>query len=350
MITLEIKVNSGSYHVYIGESYKNMPSYVKKISQGQKVFVVSDSNVFPLYGGEAVSALQEAGFDASSHIIPAGEGHKRLATIERLYEAFHQHGLTRTDLIIALGGGVVGDMTGFAAGTYLRGVPYIQVPTTLLAQIDSSVGGKTGVDTDYGKNLVGLFNQPAAVLIDPSVLRTLAPQVFADGMAEAIKYGLIRDAELYRRILYGEFKEDVTELIYDCIAIKNSIVSLDERDQGERMLLNFGHTLGHAIEKCGNFEKYTHGQAVAIGMVYAAAIGENLGVTAAGTKEDIILILRKYGLPTHTEEDKDQIFKALLSDKKKSGDTVSFVLLKSIGEGIIYPISTGELKDQLFKL
>jgi len=347
MKTISIKASSGAYNVFIGADYKSIVGAIKKLGNRGKAFVVSDTNVFPLYGGEIVRALVDGGFDTTSYTTTAGEEHKRLSTIEGLYEAFHQHGMTRTDVIIALGGGVVGDMTGFAAGTYLRGVSYIQIPTTLLAQIDSSVGGKTGVDTAYGKNLVGLFNQPAAVFINPTVLQTLSPQIFSDGMAEAIKYGLIKDAELYKRILNGEFSEDVTELIYTCVGIKNAIVSQDERDQGERMLLNFGHTLGHAIEKCGNFKKYTHGQAVAIGMVYAAAIGERLGVTAQGTKDDIIQILKKYALPIRCDEDKEKIYSALLSDKKKSGDTVNFILLKSIGDTMIYPIDVLELKKLL---
>ncbi len=347
MKTINIKASSGAYNVYIGVDYKSIVDTIKKSGKRGKAFVVSDTTVFPLYGGGIVGALVDGGFDTASYTISAGEEHKRLSTIESLYEAFHQHGMTRTDVIIALGGGVVGDMTGFAAGTYLRGVSYIQIPTTLLAQIDSSVGGKTGVDTAYGKNLVGLFNQPAAVFIDPTVLKTLSPQIFADGMAEAIKYGLIKDAKLYNRILYGEFSEDVTELIDTCVSIKNAVVSADERDRGERMLLNFGHTLGHAIEKCGNFKKYTHGQAVAIGMVYAASIGENLGVTAPGTTDDIIQILKKYALPIRSDESKEQIYSALLSDKKKSGDTINFVLLKSIGDAMIYPIDVLELKKLL---
>lgn len=347
MKTLKVQVSSGAYNVSIGADYKSIAEYVKKLGKARKVFVVSDTNVLPIYGRAIESALLAAGFDTANYAVAAGEENKRLSTIENLYEAFHSHGMTRTDIIIALGGGVIGDMTGFAAGTYLRGVPYIQVPTSLLAQIDASVGGKTGVDTAYGKNLVGLFNQPVAVLIDPNMLKTLSPEVFRDGMAEAIKYGLIKDAELYNRILYGEFREDLEELIYECISIKNSIVSQDERDQGERMLLNFGHTIGHAIEKCGNYQKYTHGQAVAIGMVYAAEIGEALGVTAQGTKEAIILILKKYALPICADEDKEQIYSALLSDKKKSGDTINFILLKSIGNAIIYPIDVLELKKLL---
>ncbi len=350
MKTIKIKVKSGSYNVDIGADYKDIASYVKMFSKARKVFVITDTNVYPLYGGELEAALNSSDYETNGIIVAAGETYKRLSTIEKIYEALHDWGVTRTDVIVALGGGVIGDMAGFAAGTYLRGVPYIQIPTTLLAQIDSSVGGKTGVDTAYGKNLIGLFNQPAAVIIDPNLLKSLKPKVFADGMAEAIKYGLIRNAELYKRILYGEYSEDVRELIYECVQIKNKIVSQDELDQGERMLLNFGHTLGHAIEKCGNFTKYTHGQAVAIGMVYAAEIGEALGVTASGTIEDIVLILKKYGLPIKADEDMGLIYNALLADKKISGETISFILLKSIGNAIIFPIDVLEFKKLLLKI
>ncbi len=349
--TVHIGTASGSYDVHIGADFKNAGRYAKGLHFEGKAFIVTDSNVFPLYGEALADGVRADGFDTGMIILPAGEEHKRLGTIEKLYNAFHEHGITRSDLIIALGGGVVGDMTGFAAGTYLRGVPFMQIPTTLLAQIDSSVGGKTGVDMDYGKNLVGMFNQPVSVLVDPVMLESLPPAIFADGMAEAIKYGLIRDEGLFKK--FGEssaedlYAHEIIGLIQTCVSIKNKVVTADERDTGERMILNFGHTIGHAIEKCGNYTKYSHGQAVAMGMVYAAEIGEKLGITPKGTGTSIISVLEKYGLPTRADEKKEDIFQGILSDKKKSGDRISLILLERIGSAVIHPVGTDELKELL---
>jgi 3-dehydroquinate synthase len=347
MKTIQVRVSSGAYTVNIGADYKLIGHRLRELGCSGKVSIVSDTNVFPIYGGDLSDSLEKKGFEVHYTILDAGEEYKTLSTVESLYKAFHLQGLTRSDTILALGGGVVGDITGFAAGTYLRGIPYVQVPTTLLAQIDSSVGGKTGVDTGDGKNLVGMFNQPMDVLIDPAFLDTLSLSIRADGMAEAIKYGLIRDDGLYKRILRGIDQDEMETLIYDCVSIKNAIVAQDEFDQGERMILNFGHTIGHAVEKCGNYNLYTHGQAVAIGMVYAAAIGEKLQITPAGTKDRIVQVLQKNGLPTETTLTPEQIFEALGSDKKKSGSHIQFILLERVGKAVIVPIETYKLKELL---
>ncbi len=344
---VHVNAASGSYYVYIGVDYKSAGAYAKNLRFDGKAFIVTDSNVYPLYGDEMASALRNEGFDVDMLVLPAGEEHKRLESVSSIYEALHRHGMTRSDLVFALGGGVVGDMAGFAAGTYMRGVPYIQVPTTLLAQIDSSVGGKTGVDLEFGKNLVGMFNQPVKVLIDPSFLKTLSAETTADGMAEALKYGLIRNAELFESLAEDDGEIDFIGLIHTCVEIKNQVVSNDERDTGERMILNFGHTIGHAIEKCGNYTKYTHGQAVAIGMVREAAIGEALGVTPAGTSERVRKAVSKFGLPADADESPADIYEALLSDKKKSGDDINFILLERIGHAVISRIPVSRIRPLL---
>ena len=248
---------------------------------GRRTCIVSDETVWPLYGTIVSDALAAAGFAVSSAIVPAGEESKSSQQLFGLYEQFHQAGLTRSDLVVALGGGVIGDLAGYAAATWLRGVPLIQAPTTLLAQVDSSIGGKTAIDLPIGKNLVGAFYQPRAVVMDPSVLRSLSRARMADGMAEVIKYGLIRDARLFEQIESRTY--DLEWILERCVRIKTTVVSRDERDTGERMLLNFGHTIGHAIEKVTHYQRFTHGEAVAIGMVAATQIGERLGLTEAGT-------------------------------------------------------------------
>lgn len=315
--------------------------------KGRKAIVVTDSNVAELYLGKAVQSLKESGFSAVSCTVPAGESSKSQEMLFLLYAQFHAAGITRTDLIVALGGGVVGDLAGFAAATYLRGCPLIQVPTTLLAQVDSSIGGKTGIDLPFGKNLAGVFYQPKAVVIDPSVLSTLSRARMAEGMAEVIKYGCIRDEMLFESIEKGTF--DLEWILERCIRIKTTVVQNDEFDTGERMLLNFGHTMGHAVEKVTGFSKLTHGEAVAIGMVYASVIGENAGITPAGTTDRIRAVLSRWNLPLSTDLDFEDLYTAMLSDKKKLSGKLYYVLLKKIGEAATYPMSVGVLKIQLEK-
>ena len=315
--------------------------------KGKKAIIVTDSNVAELYLGKAVQSLTESGFSVASCTVPAGEASKSQEMLFLLYAQFHAAGITRTDLIVALGGGVVGDLAGFAAATYLRGCPLIQVPTTLLAQVDSSIGGKTGIDLPFGKNLAGVFYQPKAVVIDPSVLSTLSRARMAEGMAEVIKYGCIRDEMLFESIEKGTF--DLEWILERCIRIKTTVVQNDEFDTGERMLLNFGHTMGHAVEKVTGFSKLTHGEAVAIGMVYASVIGENAGITPAGTTDRIRAVLSRWNLPLSTDLDFEDLYTAMLSDKKKLSGKLYYVLLKKIGEAATYPMSVGVLKTQLEK-
>ena len=310
-----------------------------------RIHIVSDSTVAPLY---LQKLEQQFTLPVTHTIIPAGEEHKRLATVEGIYHDLLASGMTRKDLIVALGGGVVGDITGFAAATFLRGVSLCQIPTTLLAQVDSSVGGKTGVDMPEGKNLVGAFYQPRLVLIDPSVLTTLPEQTFADGMAEVVKYGYISNRDILDMVSAPDYKQNIESIICECVKIKRDVVTIDEHDTGLRMILNFGHTIGHAAEKLGNYVDLTHGQAVAVGMVAAMRLSAFLG------NEDLtgrlIEILKHIGLPAELKYDREDIYRSLLSDKKKFGATVNFILVREPGRAEITPIDAEKLHEYVLKL
>ena len=310
---------------------------------GSKAMIVSETNVTPLYGERVRASLEGAGFQAFSYVFPAGEGSKQISTVCDMYRALAQEGFTRTDFIVTLGGGVAGDMGGFAAATYLRGIPFMQVATSLLAQVDASVGGKTGVDLPFGKNLVGAFHQPFAVLTDPQTLDTLPEHYFRDGMGEVIKYGCIHDGPLFAALEQGTALEDLEDVLARCIHCKKELVEQDARDTGRRMILNFGHTFGHALEKLHGFKDLAHGEAVGIGMVMACQAGERLGVTPQGTAQRVEAVLRRYGLPTQDSFTWDQVVEATALDKKSDGNTLRLILLSQIGESVIYPITREEL-------
>lgn len=321
--------------------------YAEQLSKAEKVVVVSDTNVAPLYQWRVLNSLSQHGFKVKNHIFPAGEGSKTLDTIAEIYKTLADFRMTRRDIIVALGGGVCGDMAGFAAATYLRGIDFIQAPTSLLAQVDSSVGGKTGVDLPQGKNLVGAFHQPIAVLIDPDTLNTLPDEFIADGMGEVIKYGCIKDAAFFEKLENEDALSDIESVIETCVSIKRDVVSRDEKEAGERMLLNFGHTLGHAIEKIYNYTGITHGMAVAVGMALIARAGEKQGVTAPGTADRIIKLCEKYSLPTETEVTFADMAQAAMGDKKTAGSKINLVMLKQIGESFITPLPLDELEDYI---
>ena len=271
--------------------------------------------------------------------VPHGEQSKRFDILPSLYKALLDFKLTRSDIIITLGGGVIGDIGGFAASTYLRGIKFIQVPTSLLAQVDSSVGGKVAVDLARGKNLVGSFYHPVAVFIDPEVLNTLSDEFFTDGMAEVIKYGCIKDKKFFDFLNRLDSKEklmdNIEEIIYTCCNIKKLTVERDEKDKGERMLLNFGHTLGHAIEQYYNYSKYTHGVAVAIGMYEITKISEEKGFTKKGSSEQIKEILIKNNLPYEMDVKMEDVIHGIELDKKNLGNDLNLILLKEIGNAEI---------------
>lgn len=311
---------------------------------GKKAVVITDTHVAPLYLERVSTSLRNAGFDVTSCAFPAGEPSKRLSTIEGIYGHMAQAHITRSDFAVALGGGVTGDMAGFAAASYLRGIPFVQVPTTLLSQVDSSVGGKTGVDLPQGKNLVGAFWQPSFVLIDPDTLNTLSPHFFADGMGEVIKYGCIKSRALFDLLIETEDIPSVMEdVIYRCVDIKRDVVERDEFDTGERALLNFGHTFGHALEKLHQYQGLSHGAAVGIGMVMMARLGEKAGFTAPGTADKIAAALEKYHLPVHSDLPLSQIVEATASDKKSTGSSINLVLLKDIGESFVHKVARSDL-------
>ena len=321
----------------IGEHAKGL------FPNGKKAAVISDSNVFPLYAGKIADPLKKEGFSVYPYKFTAGEENKRLSEITKMYSFLAANGFTRSDFIVAVGGGVTGDMAGFAAATYLRGIKFIQVPTSLLAQIDSSVGGKTGVDLDEGKNLVGAFHQPSLVLIDPNTLSTLPELFFSDGMGEAIKYGCIESRTLFEKFQNGDIKNDIENIIYECVDIKRKIVEEDEFESGKRMLLNFGHTFGHALEKIHGYKGLTHGAAVGIGMVMMAKCGEAAGLTESGTASKIESVLKKYGLPVSDDADIQKIADTTVTDKKSRGDKINLVMLKDIGQSFIYKVGRGDV-------
>lgn len=308
---------------------------------GRRVRIVTDANVAPLHLEPARASLAEAGFAVSTSIVSPGEGSKSIEQVTALWRDFHVAGLTRSDGVVALGGGVVGDLAGFAAATYLRGCPILQAPTTLLAQVDSSIGGKTGIDLPFGKNLAGAFHQPRAVVADLRVLATLPANRFAEGLAEVVKYGCIYDEALFVRIeAFADNLDDPAErmaIITRCMALKADVVGRDERDTGERMILNFGHTIGHAIEHATGFGRLSHGEAVAIGMVAATRLGEWTGRTPAGTADRIAALLERLNLPTRMAWRVEDLFDAMRADKKMLGDTLHFILLERLGHAVRVP-------------
>ena len=329
---------------------------IAQIANGNKVCLVTHPQLQTELSDPLQFGLRECGIDAPTVTIPQDERNKNLKSVELLYSAFLEAKLDRKSLVVAVGGGVLGDITGFAAATYLRGIAYIQVPTTLLAQVDSSVGGKTGVDMRQGKNLVGAFHQPRHVLIDPKTLDTLPPRELRSGMAEALKYGIIYDVALFERInakmnaLLNLSPEPLAEMIARSCEIKAEIVSQDETEQGIRAHLNFGHTIGHALEAATSYRSFKHGEAVAIGMAVESRIGEIAGVTEAGTTETIVAALRGAGLPTRWPSAirADTILELAQADKKTVGGKLRFVVPRRIGEVFVSSeITDGMVREAL---
>lgn len=313
--------------------------------------VVSDSNVAPLYADALRSSLEAAGLAVTLIGIPAGEQSKNMTVLANVLEQLAKAGLTRSDVLLTLGGGVVGDLGGFAAASYMRGIAFVQVPTSLLAQIDSSVGGKVAVDLAAGKNLAGAFYQPKAVFIDTNLLATLPVRFLHDGLAEAIKYGCIKDAALFAKIAAYDSDEallaDIGSVITACCNIKARIVEQDEFDTGLRMLLNFGHTLGHAIEQYYGYGKYTHGEGVGIGMYQLTRQTEVMGLTEAGTAARIAEVLQKYNLPICADVPKSDMLETMARDKKKAGGSMTLIILEKIGGGRLHKINWQQMPGYL---
>lgn len=318
-----------------------------KSVKGKNCVIVTDSNVAPLYLVTVKNSLEEQGVTVSTHVFPAGEENKTLKTVEEILHAFCEAGLTRSDFAVALGGGVCGDMTGFASAIYMRGIAYIGIPTTLLSQIDSSVGGKTGCDLSFGKNLVGSFHAPKAVIIDPLCLNTLPSRIFNDGLGEAIKYGVIKSESLFNRLMEENARDFLNELIEECVSIKRDVTENDFFEKGERMLLNFGHTIGHAIEKYYNYKDITHGEAVCIGMVTMAAAAERNGICEPGLAKTITACLHKYALPATTAIELEKLCEGALNDKKRRGKDIKIVLPQKIGSCVINTVPADTLAQYL---
>lgn len=336
---------SKTYDVQIGSSLlPQLGSRLTAVHKSCKAAIISDSNVWPLHGQTAEKSLTEAGFQVIHFVFPAGEASKNADTYLQILNFLAENKVTRSDVVIALGGGVVGDITGFAAATFLRGVAYVQVPTSLLAMVDSSVGGKTAIDLPAGKNLVGAFCQPILVLCDIDTLFTLPEDIFRDGCAEVIKYGVLYDADLFAHLFKNALDFDRENVIARCVELKRNVVMEDEFDTGARQKLNLGHTIGHGIEAQSNFS-ITHGQAVAMGMHIVAKAGASLGFCDVQVPQNIYTILKKFGLPFETTFTAQELYASALSDKKRTGGNVNLIVPKVIGDCAIVPTPTQKLQS-----
>lgn len=328
---------SRSYDILIGRGLlPTLGQEAKKFPKVKTVCIVSETNVFPLHGPAAEKSLQEAGFQVVSFVFPAGEQSKCGEVYLELLNFLARQQLTRSDLLVALGGGVVGDLTGFAAATFLRGVKFIQVPTTLLAAVDSSVGGKTAIDLPAGKNLAGAFYQPSLVLCDTDTLDTLPRSVFLDGCAEVIKYGIIYDRAFFDYLRAAGPEFDREAVIRRCVELKRDVVMKDEFDTGERMKLNLGHTLGHGVEARSHFS-LSHGKSVSIGIAMVSRAAAREGLLRQEDAQIIQDTLESYGLPISTEYPTRELVSYMLSDKKRSGGTIPLIIPTKIGYCNIVP-------------
>lgn len=330
MTQVEVKTST-PYTVEIGHGLlASAGERIRAVCGGTSAAVVSDDTVFSLYGAALCTQLEAAGYRVVPFVFPHGEASKNLTTYAELVNFLAEKRLTRADVLVALGGGVTGDLGGFAAATYLRGIRYVQVPTTLLAAVDSSVGGKTAVDLPAGKNLAGCFHQPSLVLCDLDTLSTLPDETFRDGCAEVIKYGMIDSAGFLRQLSETPAREQLEHVVTTCVAMKRDVVSEDEFDRGRRQLLNFGHTFGHAVEACSRFA-ISHGSAVAIGMAMASRAACARGLCGADVPETLLALLRQYDLPTETDFPADMLYGALCADKKIEGSSIHLIVPDRLG-------------------
>ena len=344
MKTILVKA-SENYQVIIGcDLLSKIGSYSADLHSGAKAAIISDTNVWPIYGQIVERSLYNAGIESVNFVFPAGESSKNTATYLSILNFLAENHINRSDMIIALGGGVVGDIAGFSAATYLRGIPYIQVPTSLLAMVDSSVGGKTAIDLPAGKNLVGAFKQPKLVLCDINTLQTLPEEYFLDGCAEIIKYGMLYDDALIHALLESGPDFDREEVIASCVGFKRDVVEDDEFDTAARQKLNFGHTIGHGIESLSQFS-ISHGQAVAAGMAIVTKAAVSKGLCRNDVYQTLISLLRRFSLPIGTDFTAEALFASALSDKKRSGSTVNLIIPRRIGHCDIIPTPVSELES-----
>ena len=344
-----VRVNaSKEYDVVIGRGLLDCAGeHIRAaLPKAVRAAIISDDNVAPLYLERVLNSLALAGFEPVSFVFPHGEQSKNGNTYLDILSFLASAQITRSDVIIALGGGVVGDITGFASATFLRGVSYVQLPTSLLAMVDSSVGGKTAIDLNEGKNLAGAFCQPEIVLCDLDTLDTLTPEFFIDGSAEVIKYGVLEDEPLFRHLMEKGLNFDREYVVSRCVEIKRDYVVVDEFDTGLRRKLNLGHTVGHAVEQCSDYT-VSHGRGVAIGMAMIASACVKNGLCDAGCRDDIICGLEALKLPTHTDIPLSVLMQPMLSDKKRTGASISLIIPKAIGDCDIYTIPVEKLEDFL---
>ncbi len=343
-----VTVDSEKYPVYVERNALSTLGERLKAVSG-RALVVTDRNVWPLYGEAVQSSLEQAGVAFDVEVLPPGEPTKSADMLLRLYARLAELGHTRSDAVLTLGGGVIGDLAGMAAATWLRGVPFVQVPTTLLAQVDSSIGGKVAIDLPQGKNLVGAFHQPRFVLIDPAFVKSLPEREFACGMGEVIKHAAIADATLFELLERKPGRAAVTgnlaAILQRNLSVKRAAVRHDERDHGARMTLNFGHTIGHALERQAGYEGISHGEAIAIGMCHITARSEAMGLTKLGTAARLRALCQAFGLPTALEQDKREgLLQAMALDKKTRGNTITLALLQDIGAVRLETVALDQLE------
>lgn len=334
---------SRNYEVIIGNGLLSMAGQlIKEVTAGSKIIVVSDDNVFPIYGDAVTKNLKENGFEVYSFIIQNGEKSKNLTEYTKLLNIMCENHFTRRDVVVGLGGGVVGDLAGFAAATYQRGTGFVQLPTSLLAAVDSSVGGKTAIDLEMGKNQVGCFYQPLLVICDTHTLETLPDEEYSNGCAEVIKYAMIQSKSLFDKISNKPVKEQYEDVIFDCVSMKRDYVEKDEFDNGERMKLNFGHTIGHAVETLSDYT-IPHGQAVAIGMARITKALVRRQSCPAKDADRLVKLLESYNLQTDTNFKDEDLVEVTLNDKKGTGKTIRLVTVKNIGESEILEVSYDDM-------
>lgn len=350
MKTVQVNASTKSYNVYIGSGllYELGQRLRGLLPKAEKIAIISDGNVYPLYGSRVEDSLRKAGFETVSFVLPAGEQSKCGGSFLALLSFLAESGLSRTDAVAALGGGMVGDIAGFTAASYQRGLGYVQLPTSLLAMVDSSVGGKTAIDLPEGKNLAGAFHQPEAVFCDTDTLSSLPEKVFRDGCAEVLKYGVLGDGEIFRSLSENGLAFDREEIIFRSVSMKRRFVCADEFDKGERRMLNLGHSFGHALEKLSAFT-LSHGESVAVGMAVAARAGAKSGFCGEDCPRGIEAVLEKLGLPTKCSVTLDEAMPYMLSDKKREGSRVNIIVPEKIGLCRIVPMSAGELKEFMQK-
>ena len=345
MKKFQVNSSGGNYDVIIDSGLLGRIGNLIHASMfAKKVAVITDLNVDRIYADIVMESLQKATITTAKFIFKPGEESKNLQTVHQILNFLAEQQMTRSDLILALGGGICGDMAGFAAAVYLRGIRFLQVPTTILAAVDSSIGGKTAVNLSAGKNLAGAFWQPSMVLCDPLTFSTLPPDVFSEGIAEMIKHAMIADQTLFIRLKKAHPENNWEDIILQNITIKADFVARDTRDTGIRQLLNFGHTFGHAIEKCSNYS-FSHGQSVAIGMMIAARAAQKMGFCQEPVVEPLKALLEMYQLPTDCSYTADVIVRAAMQDKKRSGDWIQLVFPERIGHCFLHSVDLDDLEE-----